>query len=109
MCYHHSTAFVFLKADGVRRGQSIVALTTRGSVETGIISLVSGEKIETNLVQSRLPYGTTVISTLGDIIGMHVTATEQSGAQFISTGQMLGAVDAYLSSEEPNEEEDATI
>lgn len=102
------TPYEFAKAEEVRRGQSIFALTTRGAVETGIISIVNGEKVETNLVQSRLPYGTTLISTLGDIIGMHVAVAENSGAQFISAKEILGAVDAYLSSE-LKEDKNATI
>jgi hypothetical protein len=102
------TPYEFAKAEDVRRGQSIFALTTRGAVETGIISIVNGEKVETNLVQSLLPYGTTLISTLGDIIGMHVAVAENSGAQFISAKEILGAVDAYVSSQ-VKEEKNATI
>lgn len=103
------TGYEFL-TEGVRRGQSIAALTARGAVESGIISLINGVEIETNLSQSRLPYGATAISTLGDIIGMHVAVTEQSGAQFISATEIVAAVNAYISSQEPNEEEEnATI
>jgi len=102
------TGYEFL-TEGVRRGQSIAALTARGAIESGIISLVDGEKIETNLPQSRLPYGATAISTLGDIIGMHVAVTEQSGAQFIGAGEIVEAVNAYISSQESKEEDNATI
>lgn len=102
------TGYEFL-TEGVRRGQSVAALTARGAVESGIISLVDGGKIETNLSQSQLPYGAAAISTLGDIIGMHVTVTEQAGAQFVSAAEIVGAVNAYISSQESKEEENATI
>lgn len=103
------TGYEFL-TEGIRRGQSVAALTLRGAVESGIISLIDGGKIETNLPQSRLPYGATAISTLGDIIGMHVAVTEQSGAQFISAAEIVEAVNAYISSQDSKEEdENATI
>lgn len=100
--------YEFTKLEGVRRGQSVFALTARGAVETGIVSLVTDTQISTNISQSRLPYGTTLITTLGDVMGMHVTATEGSGAQFISAENILGVVDAYISSQK-SEEKNATI
>jgi len=102
------SGYEFSTLEGIRRGQSVFALTARGLVEIGIISLVEGSLIETNLIQSRLPYGTTLISTLGDVVGMHVAVTENSGAQFISAEEILKAVDAYASSL-VSEEEHATI
>tara|TARA_B100000745_G_scaffold291264_1_gene230863 strand:- start:9028 stop:9837 length:810 start_codon:yes stop_codon:yes gene_type:complete len=101
--------YEFATLEGVRRGQSVFALGAGSALETGIVSVVEGSDIGTNLAQSRLPYGTTLISTLGDIIGMHVAVTEGSGAQFISAEDILGAVDAYLSSQQVAEEENATI
>lgn len=102
-------AYEFAKLEGVRRGQSVFALTARGSVETGIVSLINGSKIDTNLVQSRLPYGATLISTLGDVVGIHIAVTETSGAQFISAKEILSTVDAFNAPKEKTGEENATI
>lgn len=102
------TGYEFASGENVRRGQSVFALANRGAVETGIVSLIDGVAIDTNINESRLPYGTTLITTLGDIIGMHVSVTEDSGAQFISADEIVSAINAFTSSEEP-EEENATI
>ena len=102
------SGYEFATLEGVRRGQSVFALGAGNALETGIVSVVEGSDVGTNLTQSRLPYGATLISTLGDIVGMHVAVTENSGAQFISAEEILGAVDAYLSSQVA-EEENAAI
>lgn len=95
--------------EGIRLGQSVSALSGRGAVLTGIISLVNGSVIETNLEQSRLPYGATLISTLGDIIGMHVREGEGTRASFITGAAILDALKAYQSSGVVTEEGNATI
>lgn len=102
------TGYEFASMENVRRGQSVFALAKKGAVETGIVSLITGANIDTNIAQSRLPYGTTLITTLGDIIGMHVKVAEGSGARFISADEIVSVLNAFTSSEEP-EEENATI
>lgn len=95
--------------EGIRRGQSVSALSGRGAVLTGIISFIDGRTIDTDLEQSRLPYGATLISTLGDLVGIHVEESEGSRASFIAGSAILDALDQYQTSEVVTEEGNATI
>lgn len=102
------TTYEFM-TEGVRRGQSVSALSGRGAVLTGIISLIEGAKIETNLEQLRIPYGATLISTFGDVIGMHVATTEGTSAQFISAQTILESIAEYKASLAAEQANNATI
>lgn len=87
--------YEFATIESAHRGQSILVLTTRGAVQTGIVSFVGDTSIETNLDQNSVPYGATLITNAGDIMGMHVAVKEGSDAVFIESRKIVSALNAY--------------
>ena len=88
-------AYEFATIASAHRGQSVLILTTRGAVETGIVSFVEDPNIETNIPQNDVPYGATLITDAGDIIGMHVAVQEGKDAVFTSSRSILSALNSY--------------
>lgn len=85
----------FVGPESISRGQSVLTLTQRGAVRTGIVSLVEGTTVETSLERNAVPFGGALLSTFGEILGLHVLDTEGSGAQFVSAQELLKALAAY--------------
>lgn len=60
----------FSVTESLKRGQSLIGLTSLGAVETGIVSLVSEAGIDTTLNTKKLPLGSAIISTSGSVVGI---------------------------------------
>jgi hypothetical protein len=78
-----------------KRGQSVLTLTTRGSVKSGIIEFSKPGLIETSLIENETPYGATLITTFGDVLGMHIGTPSESGASFVSSQIILNTLALY--------------
>lgn len=88
-------SFELAALESAQRGQTILTLTTRGAVKSGIVEFQNGDLLETSLPEKEVPYGATLITTFGDILGMHTGAPSESGATFVGSQSIFDTLALY--------------
>jgi hypothetical protein len=63
-------SYEFISSDTLKRGQTVIGLGGTGAVVSGIVSLVGAGGIETTLEVKKLPIGSPIITTSGNVAGV---------------------------------------
>jgi hypothetical protein len=64
------SSYDFVSGESLKRGQTVIGLTSSGAVVTGIISLVGPSGISTTLDTKKLPVGSPIVNMSGNIVGI---------------------------------------